>query len=219
MANRALFEIEGKKEPDYNFIKPSYWDGFRKGLLAPEKILLDLRQMEKAYLENDKHRIEITRPILLFENLDNPVKNGPDSSYITISKTNNVYEYSVEIDVDLFNHDFANHRNRFIRDVRVQLLTEENVEQYKCLNAELSITSDHIFDGLFATSMASQNAGSFSFNFVDDIYSPFDGSRIEEKLSFNLKLTGLENITDKANAKVVVFVSYTATRSSDVQST
>ena len=220
MAERAYhFEIEGKKEPDYNFIKPSYWDGFRKGLLAPEKILLDLRQMEKAYLENDKHRIEITRPILLFENLDNPVKNGPDSSYITISKTNNVYEYSVEIDVDLFNHDFANHRNRFIRDVRVQLLTEENVEQYKCLNAELSITSDHIFDGLFATSMASQNAGSFSFNFVDDIYSPFDGSRIEEKLSFNLKLTGLENITDKANAKVVVFVSYTATRSSDVQST
>ena len=184
MAERAYhFEIEGKKEPDYNFIKPSYWDGFRKGLLAPEKILLDLRQMEKAYLENDKHRIEITRPILLFENLDNPVKNGPDSSYITISKTNNVYEYSVEIDVDLFNHDFANHRNRFIRDVRVQLLTEENVEQYKCLNAELSITSDHIFDGLFATSMASQNAGSFSFNFVDDIYSPFDGSRIEEKLS------------------------------------
>ena len=40
-----------------------------------------------------------------------------------------------------------------------------------------------------------------------------------EFISFNLKLTGLENITDKANAKVVVFVSYTATRSSDVQST
>ena len=119
----------------------------------------------------------------------------------------------------MFNHDFANHRNRSIRDFRVQLLTEENVEQYKCLKAELSITSDYIFDGLFATSMASQNAGSFSFKFVDDIYSPFDGSRIEEKLSFNLKLTGLENITDKANAKVVVFVSYTATRSSDVQST
>ncbi|WP_158222218.1 Tc toxin subunit A-related protein [Fibrobacter intestinalis] len=38
MAERAyLFEIEGRTDVVYNFIKNDYWDNFRKGLLAPEK--------------------------------------------------------------------------------------------------------------------------------------------------------------------------------------
>ena len=223
MAERAyLFEIEGKTKPLYSFIKPSYWDGFRKGLLAPEKILLDLRQMEKAYLENDKHRIEITRPILLFENLDNPVYNGsdfPDGQHIEVAKESNTFKYHIVVSENLFKNDFANHQNRFVRDIRLQVISNNTVESYKCLNAELSI-SNSVFNAVVATSMALQDAGKFDFKFVDENYSPFDGTSIDSSgFEMDLKLTGLENITDKTNAKVVVFVSYTATRSSDVQST
>ena len=222
MAERAyLFEIEGKTKPLYSFIKPSYWDGFRKGLLAPEKILLDLRQMEKAYLENDKHRIEITRPILLFENLDNPVYNGsdfPDGQHIEVAKEPNIFKYHIKIHETLFGNDFANHQNRFVRDIRLQVISNNTVESYKCLNAELSI-SNSVFNAVVATSMALQDAGKFDFKFIDESYSPFDGTLIDNGLEMDLKLTGLENITDKTNAKVVIFVSYTATRSSDVQST
>ena len=222
MAERAyLFEIEGKTKPLYSFIKPSYWDGFRKGLLAPEKILLDLRQMEKAYLENDKHRIEITRPILLFENLDNPVYNGsdfPDGQHIEVAKEPNIFKYHIKIHETLFGNDFANHQYRFVRDIRLQVISNNTVESYKCLNAELSI-SNSVFNAVVATSMALQDAGKFDFKFIDESYSPFDGTLIDNGLEMDLKLTGLENITDKTNAKVVIFVSYTATRSSDVQST
>ncbi|SHK32481.1 hypothetical protein SAMN05720469_10421 [Fibrobacter intestinalis] len=223
MAERAyLFEIEGRTDVVYNFIKNDYWDNFRKGLLAPEKILLDLRQMEKAYLENDKHRIEITRPILLFENLDNPVYNGsdfPDGQHIEVAKESNTFKYHIVVSENLFKNDFANHQNRFVRDIRLQVISNNTVESYKCLNAELSI-SNSVFNAVVATSMALQDAGKFDFKFVDENYSPFDGTSIDSSgFEMDLKLTGLENITDKTNAKIVVFVSYTATRSSDVQST
>ena len=177
--------------------------------------------MEKAYLENDKHRIEITRPILLFENLDNPVKNGPDfpdGQHIEVAKEPNIFKYHIKIHETLFGNDFANHQNRFVRDIRLQVISNNTVESYKCLNAELSI-SNSVFNAVVATSMALQDAGKFDFKFIDESYSPFDGTLIDNGLEMDLKLTGLENITDKTNAKVVIFVSYTATRSSDVQST
>ena len=100
----------------------------------------------------------------------------------------------------------------------MQVISNNTVESYKCLNAELSI-SNSVFNAVVATSMALQDAGKFDFKFIDESYSPFDGTLIDNGLEMDLKLTGLENITDKTNAKVVIFVSYTATRSSDVQST
>ena len=221
MAERAyLFEIEGKKEPDYNFIKPSYWDGFRKGLLAPEKILLDLRQMEKAYLENDKHRIEITRPILLFTNLTDPIVPDVNSQYVTVSKTDNskVSEYVVNIRRSLFEKDFPYHEERFTKDIRLQVVAENETESYACLNAEVSLTSNPQFIGVTASSMALSEVGKFDFKFVDDKYSPFEGTLIENTLDLNLRLTGIDCITDLSTVKVIVFVSYTAWRNSNVQS-
>ena len=221
MAERAyLFEIEGKTEPNYNFIKSDYWDGFRKGLLAPEKILLDLRQMEKAYLENDKHRIEITRPILLFTNLTNPVVPNVNSQHITVTKTNNskVSEYVVSIKKKLFDGDFPYHAERFTRDIRLQVVAGNMTESYACLNAEISLTSNTLFTGVTASSMALSEVGKFDFKFVDDRYSPFEGTLIENSLDLNLRLTGLDCITDLTTTKVIAFVSYTTSRSSNVQS-
>ena len=221
MAERAyLFEIEGKTEPNYNFIKPSYWDGFRKGLLAPEKILLDLRQMEKAYLENDKHRIEITRPILLFTNLTDPIVPDVNSQYVTVSKTDNskVSEYVVNIRRSLFEKDFPYHEERFTKDIRLQVVAENETESYACLNAEVSLTSNPQFIGVTASSMALSEVGKFDFKFVDDKYSPFEGTLIENTLDLNLRLTGIDCITDLSTVKVIVFVSYTAWRNSNVQS-
>lgn len=231
MAEKAYhFEIDGKTGVTPEFINKTYWEGLRKGLLAPERILLDLRRMEKAYLENDVHEMEILRPILLFENLDAPVCNPsendtiyssldfPDGQHIEVTKEANVFEYHIVVSRSLFENDFVNHRNRLLKDIRLQVISNNVGESYKCLNAELSI-SNSIFNTVVATSMALQDAGKFDFKFIDDRYSPFDGTLIDNGLEMDLKLTGLENITDKANAKVVIFVSYTAIRSSDVQPT
>ena len=66
--------------------------------------------------------------------------------------------------------------------------------------------------------MALSEVGKFDFKFVDDKYSPFEGTLIENTLDLNLRLTGIDCITDLSTVKVIVFVSYTAWRNSNVQS-
>ncbi len=219
MAERAYhFEIPDDTSKPY--IQSNYWDSFYKGLLAPERILLDLRRMEKAYLENDKHRIEITRPILLFTNLTDPIVPDVNSQYVTVSKTDNskVSEYVVNIRRSLFEKDFPYHEERFTKDIRLQVVAENETESYACLNAEVSLTSNPQFIGVTASSMALSEVGKFDFKFVDDKYSPFEGTLIENTLDLNLRLTGIDCITDLSTVKVIVFVSYTAWRNSNVQS-
>jgi len=221
MAEKAYhFEIDGEIKQIPEYMCGNYWENMYKGLLAPEKILLDLRRMEKAYLENDKHRIEITRPILLFTNLTNPVVPNVNSQHITVTKTNNskVSEYVVSIKKKLFDGDFPYHEERFTRDIRLQVVAENETESYACLNAEVSLTSNPQFIGVTASSMALSEVGKFDFKFVDDKYSPFEGTLIGNTLDLTLRLTGIDCITDLSTAKVIVFVSYTTSRSSNVQS-
>ena len=47
------------------FIEFSYWDSLKKGLFAGERLLLDLRRMEAAYVEGDRRSLEVTRHISL----------------------------------------------------------------------------------------------------------------------------------------------------------
>lgn len=221
MAEKAYhFEIEGDSTKPPEFMAGDYWETFYKGLLAPERIMLDLRRMEKAYLENDKHRIEITRPILLFTNLTDPVVPDVNSQYVTVSKTDNseISEYVVNIRRSLFEKDFPYHEERFTKDIRLQVVAGNMTESYACLNAEISLTSNTLFTGVTASSMALSEVGKFDFKFVDDKYSPFEGTLIGNTLDLNLRLTGIDCITDLSTAKVIVFVSYTTSRRSNVQS-
>ena len=48
-----------------DFIQPNYCDAGRKGLLSGDRLHLDLKRMEMAYLDNNKRELEITRHISL----------------------------------------------------------------------------------------------------------------------------------------------------------
>lgn len=50
---------------DLSFIEPVYWDGLRKGLLAGERLGLDLRRMEVAQLDLDRRELELSKRISL----------------------------------------------------------------------------------------------------------------------------------------------------------
>ena len=41
-----------------DFIQSNYWDAGRKGLLSGDRLLLDLKRMEMAYLDNNKRELE-----------------------------------------------------------------------------------------------------------------------------------------------------------------
>ena len=211
MAERAyLFEIEGKTEPLYSFIKSNYWDNFRKGLLAPEKILLDLRRMEKAYLEKSEHGIKITKPILLISDLSNVQTSSGALAIKKVSNQNpsSELEITFEITGDYFANDFKNGGNKRISDVWLQVIDDGSNEWYKSLNAEISLTSEHVFLSTWASSMALSEAGKYSFVFSDEKYSPFEGASLERNTEWSLRLNGLENINNKSAVIVVLFISY-----------
>jgi hypothetical protein len=51
--------------PDTDFIRFGYWDSLRKGLLAGDRLLHDVRRMEVAYLDQNAREYEITRHVSL----------------------------------------------------------------------------------------------------------------------------------------------------------
>ena len=207
MAERA-YHFEIPNDADKSYIQSNYWDSFYKGLLAPERILLDLRRMEKAYLEKDCHGMEIIRPIAIFKNLTTPTEIPQK---VTVEKTDGKNEYLITIQPGLFNADFEGHVNRRIRDVRLQIISGNFNEEFANVNAELALTSDTLFSRIYATSMALSNVGKFDFSFVDDKYSSFEGASLDEITEWTLRLSNIDCL-DKINAKVILLISYTSTR-------
>ncbi|MGA1147047.1 MAG: neuraminidase-like domain-containing protein, partial [Candidatus Nanopelagicales bacterium] len=63
-AERAWqFEVAAATPP--TFVKASHWDSLRKGLLAGERLAMDLHRMEVAYLEQSRREYELTRNVSL----------------------------------------------------------------------------------------------------------------------------------------------------------
>lgn len=63
-AERAWqFEVAASEPPQ--FIQASHWDTLRKGLLAGERLAMDLHRMEVAYVEHATREYELTRHVSL----------------------------------------------------------------------------------------------------------------------------------------------------------
>ena len=55
---RIAFELELKQ--DASFIDFGYWDSLKKGLMAGERLSLDLKRMEAAYFDQNQREYQIT---------------------------------------------------------------------------------------------------------------------------------------------------------------
>ena len=222
MAERVYhFEIDGKITPVCDFIKNDYWDNFRKGLLAPERILLDLRRLEKAYLENDVHEMEITRPISL-KSLQT-IENGNVTSSRALDVLKESGECRFKIGLELFNADFEGFYFHRIKDVR--LVVKLNNESTYYLNTKLSLTKcmvdicknaekDEDFRSLgdketFATSVAHKEPRVFEFSASPEKRNLFEGSGAISE--WELKITGLDKKDGMYPIEnVIIYLSYTA---------
>jgi hypothetical protein len=95
---------------DSNFIQFGYWDSVKKGLLAGEQLLYDLKRMEVAYLEQDKREFEITKHVSLVR-LD-PV------ALVQLKQTGQCLFTVPEV---LFDLDYPGHYMRRIKSVGVTI--------------------------------------------------------------------------------------------------
>jgi hypothetical protein len=93
-----------------NFIQFGYWDSLRKGLLAGERLELDLKRMELAYLNDNQREYELTKSVSLMQ-LD-PV------ALMMLKETGRC---EIELPEALFDMDYPGHYMRRIKSVSLTL--------------------------------------------------------------------------------------------------
>jgi hypothetical protein len=50
-------------QPEARFVQARYWESQRQGLLAGERLVLDIKRMDSAYLAGNRRELELTRPV------------------------------------------------------------------------------------------------------------------------------------------------------------
>jgi hypothetical protein len=170
-----------------NFIQFGYWDSLRKGLLAGEQLYLALKQMEKAYLEQNRREYEITKNISLM--IHEPM------ALIRLKETG---ECQFTMPEAFFDADYPGHYMRRIKSVSLTIPCVAG--PYTSINCKLTLLSnktrinsnaqrsypegeeDNRFVTNFAamqsiaTSHAQNDSGMFELNFRDERYLPFEGA-------------------------------------------
>ncbi|MBD2114975.1 MULTISPECIES: neuraminidase-like domain-containing protein [Cyanophyceae] len=217
MAKMAENAYKFERDDDTIFIAGDNWHFDRAGLLAGERLLLQLQRMEKIYLEQHKRDYEITQSFSLA--LLSP------SALIDLKQTGSCNFEIPEIMFDLF---YPGQFKRLIKSVRLTIpcvtgpytnvsakltLQQSWVRASNKLNTNsLDKNGDQLKVGQgtsISASSAQNDAGMFELNFRDERYLPFEGagaiSAWKLELPSTLRQFNYDTISD-----VIIHVSYTA---------
>lgn len=190
-----------------------YWDSSYAGLLAGERLQMDLIEMEKRFIETNYRSLEIDQSFSLTQ--------LSAAALITLKKTGSCTFSIPEFYFDVF---YPGHYMRKIKAVRLTIPCITG--PYTNVSATLSLVSSEIrTEAAFgtsavseiprsrtvtiATSTAQSDSGVFDLNFRDDRYMPFEGagavSEWELKLPKTFRPFDYNTIND-----VIIHLSYTA---------
>lgn len=218
VARQAEKCFQWEQASEETFIQATYWDSLRKGLLAGDKLQLDLERLERGFLDADEREMELTKHISLDE--VDPV------ALLQLRKAD-VAECSFETGEVLFDLDFPGHYLRRIKSVAVSVPCVSG--GYLNVNAELSFTSGRtrmepddgaelVSDGdrggdsipaRICTSSGQQDGGVFEMSLNDPRYLPFERHGVIG--TWTLKLTSPYPKWDRESiADVVLHLRYTA---------
>lgn len=184
-AERALQHELG--DPSLTYLQFGYLAG-KEGLLAGEKLYLDVKRMEMAYLELNRREYELTKHVSLLQ-----------LSPVALIQLRATGRCTVRLPEDLFDMDGPGHYFRRIKNVAVSIpcvagpyasvncrltLLKSSVrttpsidDGYARTDAEDARFSDH-FGSLqsIVTSSAQNDSGLFETNLRDERYLPFENS-------------------------------------------
>ena len=205
---------------DSNYIQFGYWDSAHNGLVAGEQLHLALKQLERAYHDQNKRDYEITKQISLAQ---------VDPIALVMLKETGVCE--IELPEALFDADYPSHYMRRVKTMAVTIPCV--VGPYTSINCTLTLLSNitrtssdatapyaegdndarfvHNFASVqsIATSHGQNDAGLFELNFRDERYLPFEGagavSRWRIELPRESNAFDFNTITD-----VILRLQYTA---------
>ena len=219
-AQRA-FQFE-RADTTASFIEFAYWDSLKRGLFAGERLLLDLRRLESAYLEGDRRALEVTRHLSLREDFP-----------LAFEELSSAGRCEFEVTESLLDGDFPGHYARRIKTVSLSISAK--AMPHSNVNAALTLLSSRVRvdagaggnygareDGedarflnnpvpvqAIATSQVTNDPGLFQLRFDDARYLPFEGAGAIAK--FRLVMQQSENHLHVSSFEdVVVSLSYTA---------
>ncbi|WP_437990437.1 neuraminidase-like domain-containing protein [Sorangium sp. So ce145] len=205
-----------------SFIQFGYFDSLRQGLLAGEKLVLDLKRMEVAYLERNKREFEIQKPISLA---------AINPAALQDLRERGACEF--ELPEVLFDLD---HPGQYFRRIRAVRLTIPCVTgPHTSVSAKLTLLGSairkqstanpaayaytgyddprfvHDLVGIqsIATSSAQSDAGLFELSFRDERYLPFEGAGVVSRWRLELP-TAYPQFDHNTISDVVMQLSYTA---------
>jgi len=216
------YEYELGKTNATRIIKQGYWDSLKRGLLSGENLQLDVRRLEKAYMESNKRELELTKNISLA--LFQP------QAILKIKETGTA---DIAIPEVLFDMDYPGHYMRRIKSVSISIPCITG--PYTTVNCQLQLKSSQYRNegnitsvgeetipyndstnftnlkqkDLIATSSAQNDSGVFELNFRDERYLPFEGNGAisEWTISFpgEIRQFDLNSIND-----IIFHIKYTA---------
>ena len=190
-----------------------YWQSPKAGLLAGERLLVDLQNLERKFMETNYRSLEINQSFSLAQ---------IDPAALIKLREKGTCDFKVaEIFFDMF---YPGHYRRKIKAVRLTIPCVTG--PYTNVSASLTLTKSELRNTpklgpthlkvvprsrsvSIATSSAQNDAGVFELNFRDERYMPFEGggaiSSWELSLPENFKQFDYRTISD-----VILHISYTA---------
>ena len=201
-------------ETGTQIIKSSHWNSLYKGLMAGDTLMVNIRELEKAYLERNTRSLELTKSISLAELAPNALMQLIGSG-----------SCSVSIPDKVFNMDYPSHYMRRIKNVSISIPCIAG--PHTSVNCSLTLNKSKYclkdgslreFSGLtpsIATSSALNDSGMFEVNFNDERYLPFEGMGVDSEWTLSLPLE--TNYFDRTSiSDIILNISYTARRKETV---
>lgn len=188
-----------------------YWDAGNAGLLAGDRLVIDLHNLERRYIETHHRTLEIEQSFSL-------ARFDPDA--LSTLKTDCTCDF--EVPEWFFDLTYPGHYRRRIKGVRLTMpclvgphanvgatlrLTGSSVRKEPTLDSEVPVPLRHVT--AIAASMGQSDAGVFEFSFRDERYMPFEGAGASSAWTLSLPKT-VKPFDYRTISDVILRISYTA---------
>ena len=206
-----------------SFVSFGYWDSLKMGLLAGERLILDLRRMDAAYTAQNRRELELVKTVSLSK-LD-------PFAFLKLQQTGKTTFSMPEKEYD---RDHPDHFLRRLKNVAATL--ECTTGPYEGAHGTLSLTpaltqtrtsptvgtgqpvtwpqiGPTLVPSTMATSVSLRDAGLFETNLRDDRYLPFEGFGAHfdgTGSQWSFQLSGGNELPYSSISDLVLDVRYTA---------
>jgi Tc toxin complex TcA C-terminal TcB-binding domain/Neuraminidase-like domain/Salmonella virulence plasmid 28.1kDa A protein len=214
VARQAERAFQFERDRSDLFIQGDNWQSARSGLLAGERLLLQLNRMEKAYLETNTRDIEVNQSFSLLQ--INPA---------ALQSLRQTGKCQFTLDETWFDLVYPGQYHRLLKSVRLTIpcivgpyvnvgaklrLEGSQVRRVPQVDPTLLVDVPLSMTRTIATSHAQNDAGVFELNFRDERYLPFEGAGAVNS-QWSLELPSQIRMFDYGTmSDVIVHLSYTA---------